>query len=111
MKVYRSRRGWICGVCKGVEESMGWPAKYTRILLILAAVVFRPWYVLAAYGLAALLLPVKQPGESENRGFKENFEDLRDDVRKTASREYREFLRFASGRSREKKEGPTGRPD
>ncbi len=101
MKVYRSRDGQVFGVCKGVEESTGFPARYTRIILILAAVLFRGWYVLAAYILAALFMPVKSP--SADRGFRENFEDLRNDAVNMAEKEYREFLHYAA---RNRKEDP-----
>ena len=101
MKVYRSRHGQVFGVCKGIEESTGFPARYTRGILILAAILFRGWYVLAAYILAALFMPVKS--RTDNRGFRENFEDLRSDAINMAEKEYREFLRYAV---RNRKEEP-----
>ena len=96
MKVYRSRNGIVLGVCSGLEEATGIPAKYFRILLILTAVIFRGWIVLTAYLIAAVLLPLRRPEGYEGRGFRENFEDLREDIRMKAGEEYREFMHHMS---------------
>jgi len=89
MKVHRSQNGMIFGVCRGLEESLGIPAKYIRIGLIIAAVLFRAWFVLALYLAAALLLPVSG---SDGWKFQDNFESLGKEAGERGRREYREFM-------------------
>jgi len=90
MKIHRSHDGMILGVCKGMEESLGIPAKYFRIGLIICAVLFKAWLVLALYLAAALFMPL--PGSAEWR-FQDNFDSLGRDARSRGRREYRDFLR------------------
>lgn len=90
MKVYRSRDGKIFGVCQGIADATGYPVRYWRIAAILAAFFTAGWAI-AAYLVAAVLLPVKRPEGYDSKGFKENFEDLRDDAESFVKREYNEF--------------------
>ena len=89
MKVHRSHDGMILGVCRGLEESIGLPAKYTRILLVLSALLFRAWFILALYLAAALFMPLSG---KDGWNIQRNFEDLGQDARKKAEDEYREMM-------------------
>jgi len=106
MKINRSHNGMILGVCKGLEESLGIQAKYFRIILILCALFFRAWFILALYLAAALLMPTPR---SEGWNFQHNFENLRKDARQKAREEYREFVQTLRSRtpSRENDESGT----
>jgi len=90
MKVYRSREGKIFGVCQGLADATGYPVRYWRIAVI-AAAFFTGGWVLAAYAVSAILLPVKRAEGYHSKGIKENFEDLRDDGEAFVKREYTEF--------------------
>ncbi len=59
--LYRSRRGWLLGVCRGVAERLDISVFWTRLLTLIAFVLTGFWPVGAAYLLAALLLK-REPG-------------------------------------------------
>jgi len=90
MKLYRSRQGAFLGVCQGLADWTGYPERYFRLILIIAA-FFAHWWAALAYLAGAVLLPLKRPEGYEPEGFKENMEDLRDDARGFLRREYEEF--------------------
>jgi phage shock protein C len=102
MKIYRSREGKLLGVCQGLAEATDYSVRYIRIYTVILALFLQVW-VLAAYILAALLLPVKRPDDYESKGFKENFEDLRDDAEQLVKREYSGWKDAGKAR-KEKKE-------
>ncbi len=87
MKLYRSKYGEFLGVCKGVADWTGVPVRYIRIAAVLATFLTRGWFVLI-YLAAAVFLPVRRTKDYESAGFKENFEDLRNDTMDFAKREY-----------------------
>ena len=88
MKFYRSHKGLVLGVCEGLAETSGIPAKYIRITFIAAALIFRAWIILALYLLCALLLPA---AESKDWKIQDNFDSLGNDARRKAAQEYREL--------------------
>lgn len=90
MKVHRSREGKLFGVCQGVAEATGYSVRYIRIAAIILAFITMGW-ALAVYCVAAIFMPVERPEGYESKGFKENFEDLRDDAENFVKREYHEF--------------------
>ncbi|MDC7231824.1 MAG: PspC domain-containing protein [Spirochaetales bacterium] len=97
MKIYRSHEGLFLGVCQGMEESLGIPARYTRFLLIILAIIFKAWIILAIYLLAALLLPIPS---TEEWKIQDNFETLGRDARTWSRREWEEIrvlMRRAAG--------------
>lgn len=96
MKIYRSHNGLFLGVCRGLEESLGIPARYSRLVFIVLAIIFRAWIILGLYLLAAILMPVRS---GENWRFQDNFEILSRDARQWSRKEYneiKEMLRRAS---------------
>ncbi|MBB6480487.1 PspC domain-containing protein [Spirochaeta isovalerica] len=103
MKVYRSREGKIFGVCQGLADSTGYSAKYWRIAAVVAAFFTAGWAI-AAYIIAAFVLPVRRPEGYDSKGFKENFEDLRDDAEAFVKREYSEFKEAGADASKTRKE-------
>ncbi len=62
--LYRSRRGLLFGVCRGVAERLDFSVFWTRVITLVAFVVTGFWPVGAAYLLAALLLK-REPGRWE----------------------------------------------
>lgn len=64
-RVYRDpRRGWIAGVCAGLAQSLGVTPCFVRCLAVIAFVFANLWAV-AAYVVAALLLPKREQPASE----------------------------------------------
>ncbi len=92
MTLYRSRQGVFLGVCRGLADWTDYPVRYFRIALVISAFLFF-WFTLIAYLAAAVLMPVKRPEGYDSEGFRENMDDLRDDVREFVRREYRDFRR------------------
>ncbi|MCP4160438.1 MAG: PspC domain-containing protein [Deltaproteobacteria bacterium] len=90
MKMYRSREGKILGVCQGLADFTGFSVKYFRIAAVIVAILTGGWAVLV-YLVAALLIPVERPEGYESKGFKENFEDFRDDAGDFAKKEFRDL--------------------
>ena len=103
MKVYRSRNGKLFGVCQGIADATGFSVRYIRIAAVLIAFFTVGWAVIA-YGAAALFLPVERPEGYESKGFKENFEDLRDDAESFVKREYNEFKEAGAESNKVRKE-------
>lgn len=62
--LYRSRRGLLFGVCRGVAERFDLSVFWTRVVTLVAFVVTGFWPVGAGYLLAALLLK-REPGPWE----------------------------------------------
>lgn len=96
MKIYRSHDGLFFGVCMGLEESLGIPAKYSRLVLIILAIIFRAWIILTLYLLAAILMPIRSENDWK---IQDNFETLSRDAKRWSRREYddiREMLRRSS---------------
>lgn len=69
--IYRSRRGVILGVCRGVAEYFGFSVFWTRFLAVLLFLFTGFWPVAGLYLLAALLMkpqpviPIEDIGEQE----------------------------------------------
>ena len=80
MKIYRSKEGWVFGVCQGLADSSSIKVKYIRMALVLGMMIFDFWPVMILYLVAALFIPVKRPEGYEGKGFQENLEDLKDDL-------------------------------
>ncbi len=53
--LYRSRNGWILGVCRGLAESRGLSVFWTRVIAVVLLVVTSFWPVILLYLAAALL--------------------------------------------------------
>lgn len=60
-RLYRSRRGLLLGVCRGVAQYLDISVFWTRVLVLVAFVLTGFWPVGAAYLLGALLLK-REPG-------------------------------------------------
>jgi phage shock protein C len=54
--LYRSRRGVICGVCRGIAEYLDFSVFWTRIIALALLVFSGFWPILGLYFLAALLM-------------------------------------------------------
>ncbi len=66
--LYRSRRGEIFGVCKGIADWKDLPVGPIRLAVILIALTTAVFPVLVIYVLAAVILPV-EPKASERRFY------------------------------------------
>lgn len=90
MKLYRSRKGIFLGVCQGLSDRTGYQAKYFRAAFIVAALFFK-WWALLIYLAMAIFMPVRKTEDFVSAGFRDTFEDIRDDVADFAKREYRDI--------------------
>ncbi|MBD3317142.1 MAG: PspC domain-containing protein [Chitinivibrionales bacterium] len=74
--IYRSRRGIILGVCKGVADNFGIPVVGVRIAAILLSLFTAFWPVMLGYVVAALIMrpePVVPPRTLDEREFYESY--------------------------------------
>lgn len=74
-RLYRSRRGKIFGVCKGIAQWRDLPVQYIRLAFILAAVFTAFFAVGAVYILIALFLPVEPEAYGEERSEGRPYEE------------------------------------
>ena len=65
--LYRSRKGAICGVCKGIAEYYGFDVFWTRVLAVVAGSVVGIWPAVIMYVIAAMVMKPEPvlPLESE----------------------------------------------
>ena len=63
---YRSRRGIIFGVCRGIAEHYGFSLFWTRMLAVGTLILTGIWPVVAFYIVAALLMKVEPVIPFEN---------------------------------------------
>jgi phage shock protein C len=54
--IYRSRRGMICGVCKGIAKHLDFPVFWLRMLVLVAMMFTGLWPIIALYFLIAILM-------------------------------------------------------
>ncbi len=54
--LYRSRRGFLAGVCRGVADYLGISVFWMRAALVIAVLVIGFWPTCIAYVVAALLM-------------------------------------------------------
>jgi phage shock protein C len=59
--LYRSRRGAILGVCRGVAEYLDFSVFWTRAIAIVFLIFTGLWPILGLYFLAALLMKPEPP--------------------------------------------------
>lgn len=78
--LYRSRRGWFLGVCRGIGESRSIHPNWLRLGFVLFF-MFSGWVpAVLLYILAALLLkpePVLMPANDEEREFYDSYASSR----------------------------------
>ncbi len=65
--LYRSRKGMICGVCKGLAEYYSFDVFWTRVLTVVAASFVGIWPAVIMYLIAAMVMKPEPvlPLESE----------------------------------------------
>ena len=100
MKLYRSRDGIFLGVCQGLADRTGFKAKYFRAGFIVAAIFLR-WWVLPIYLGMAIFMPVRRSDSHVSAGFRDNFEDIRDDAAEFAKKEYQDLKNSMNGKNGE----------
>ncbi|NIA16437.1 MAG: envelope stress response membrane protein PspC [Nitrospiraceae bacterium] len=74
--LYRSRRGILFGVCRGIGEYTNFSVFWIRVIVVAATFFSGLWPVPAAYFLAALLMklePVAKIHNDEEREFYSSF--------------------------------------
>ncbi len=54
--LYRSRKGMICGVCKGIAEYYSFDVFWTRVLAVVAALFVSIWPAVIMYVIAAMVM-------------------------------------------------------
>ena len=78
--LYRSRRGLICGVCRGIAEYFDISVFWTRFAVIILFFVTGVWPLLGLYVLAALLMkpePVVPFNSEADREFYDSYANSR----------------------------------
>ncbi len=78
--LYRSRRGCILGVCRGLAEYMNISVFWTRVIALVALLFTGFWPTLGLYFLAALLMktePVVHPVTEEEDEFYNSYSSSR----------------------------------
>lgn len=70
--LYRSRRGWLLGVCRGLAEYFDVEVKWVRLVAVIALLATGFWPAVAVYLLAAWFLQPEPALPLENE-FEEEF--------------------------------------
>ena len=69
--LYRSRRGIICGVCRGIAEYLDFSVFWTRVIAVVILIVTGFWPVVGIYVLAALVMKPKPAVPLQNEAEEE----------------------------------------
>ncbi len=78
--LYRSRDGYVLGVCKGVAEYLDFPVFWMRVIVLFAAIFTGFVTVVGLYFLAALLMkqePVVPFESDDDREFYDSYASSR----------------------------------
>lgn len=89
--LYRSRKGWLLGVCRGLADYLDISAIWVRLVVVVMAVATGFWPVAAAYALAAVLLrlePLVPVSDESEREFYESWETSRQGAVHRLSRKF-----------------------
>lgn len=73
---YRSRRGLVMGVCRGLADYLDFPVFWIRLLLVLLMIFSAFWVVIALYFLAAVVMkpePVLPLDNEEEQEFYDSY--------------------------------------
>jgi len=54
--LYRSRKGWVLGVCRGLAEYLDFSLFWTRVLVVTILLFTGLWPIVAVYLVAAILM-------------------------------------------------------
>ena len=69
--LYRSRRGIICGICRGIAEYLDFSVFWTRVIAVGLLVLSGFWPMAAIYVLAALVMKPKPAVPIQNEAEEE----------------------------------------
>ncbi len=95
-RFYRDReRGIIFGVCAGIADYFGFDLKVTRILAVIALLLWAPMTLLIYFGLA-LLIPYRKPDPVPRREDPDFRRALRASPQATMAEIRRRFQRLDS---------------
>ncbi|WP_309382237.1 envelope stress response membrane protein PspC [Cerasicoccus frondis] len=56
LPLYRSRHGWVLGVCQGIADWRGLPVTWLRLGILAAIVLTGVWLPLAVYVIVGLIM-------------------------------------------------------
>jgi phage shock protein C len=62
-RLYRSRQGWVCGVCRGFADYFNLSAGWLRVLVLVTFLLTGFWPVGVLYLVAALVMKRAPRGE------------------------------------------------
>ena len=54
--LYRSRKGWVLGVCRGLAEYLDFSLLWTRVIVVTILLFTGLWPIVAVYLVAAILM-------------------------------------------------------
>jgi phage shock protein C len=78
--LYRSRKGMICGVCKGIAHYYGFDVFWTRVLFVVASTFTGVWPAVFLYIVAAMVMkpePVLPLESEEDEEFYQSYSGSR----------------------------------
>jgi len=93
---YRSRRGLILGVCRGLANYFDLNVFWVRVVFLLMLVVSGLWPILLLYFIASLLMkpePVKPIDTEEAKEFYDSYADSRQRAASRIKRRYHNLER------------------
>ena len=71
--LYRSQKGIILGVCRGIADYFDFSAFWIRAILIVTFIFTGFWPIIGIYIMAALLMKSEPGGEAGRKGSKHHF--------------------------------------
>jgi len=91
---YRSRRGLVFGVCRGIADYMNFSAGWLRLIVVALAVFTAFWPVLLVYLMLALLMKPEPMMPFETEGEEEFYNSLTSSRRMAIERLRRTYERL-----------------
>ena len=93
---YRSRKGIILGVCRGLADYFNLKVFWVRVIFLLLFLVSGVWPMLFIYIVASLLMkpePVRPLGTAEEKEFYDSYTDSRERAASRIKRRYHDLER------------------
>jgi len=87
-KLYRSRDGWICGVCQGLSDYFNLRVGWVRFITVLVFLFSGIWPIVIMYLIACLLMKPEPAIPVENE-YRQDFCDTHYSRRSRARRDFK----------------------
>ncbi|WP_309400875.1 envelope stress response membrane protein PspC [Cerasicoccus maritimus] len=96
LPLYRSRNGWLLGVCQGFADWRNLPVFWIRLAVAIIAILSGFWLGIALYVIVGLLMkpaPVMQPSNEEEQEFYSTISNSRQQALRRLKRTFDELDR------------------